>query len=113
PKDPGQHLGPMFRQVVGSLFALAGRYVDRWMDVSEMTEPPIYGFKAATTAEDVRVRVGRLTWRFIEGYMKYENVWREVLSWDSLSKVTHATDQAAEKTEGFVLPAELWAQIVY
>src|SRR6266545_1816337 len=41
-KDPGRDLGPMFRQVVGSLFALAGRYVDRWTDTTEIA--PVPGF---------------------------------------------------------------------
>lgn len=112
-KDPGQHLGPMFRQVVGSLFALAARHPDRWRDVGEILPVPTYGFRAATTAEEVRVRVGRLVWRFIEGFMKYEKVWREVLSRETVSAVLRATDEAAERTEGFILPIDLWAHIVY
>ena len=112
-KDPGAHLGPMFRQVVGSLFALAGRYVDHWTGVEEMRPVATYGFRAATSAEEIRIKSGRLTWRFIEGYMKYEALWRDVLSSETLSAVVRATDEAAEKTEGFVLPADLWAHIVY
>jgi glycosyltransferase involved in cell wall biosynthesis len=112
-KDPGAHLGPMFRQVVGSLFALAGRYSDRWSDVEDMAPIPTYGFRAATSAEEIRIKAGRLTWRFIEGYMKYEKLWRDVLSAETLRAVVRATDEAAEKTEGFVLPADLWAHIVY
>jgi glycosyltransferase involved in cell wall biosynthesis len=112
-KDPGQHLGPMFRQVVGSLFALAGKYPSMWSKVEELTPVPTYGFRAATTAEEIRIRAGRLTWRFIEGYMKYEKLWREVLSNETLTAVIRATDEAADKTEGFVLPADLWAHIVY
>lgn len=113
PKDPGSHLGPMFRQVVGSLFALAGGYSDRWATVEELTPVPTYGFRAATTAEELKIRAGRLTWRFIEGYMKYESLWRDVLAPETLSAVVRATDEAADKTEGFVLPADLWAHIVY
>ena len=113
PKDPGSHLGPMFRQVVGSLFALAGQFVDRWRGVDELNAVPTYGFRAATSAEEIRIKSGRLTWRFIEGYMKYEKLWREVLSTETLNAVVRATDEAAEKTEGFVLPADLWAHIVY
>jgi glycosyltransferase involved in cell wall biosynthesis len=112
-KDPGAHLGPMFRQVVGSLFALAGRYVDKWQRVEEILSVPTYGFRAATSAEEIRIRAGRLTWRFIEGYMRYEKLWRDVLAAETLSAVVRATDEAAEKTEGFVLPVELWAHIVY
>ena len=112
-KDPGAHLGPMFRQVVGSLFALAGRYAESWRRVEEMTTVPTYGFRAATSAEEIRIRTGRLTWRFIEGYMKYEKLWRDVLAAETMAAVARATDEAAERTEGFVLPIELWAHIVY
>lgn len=112
-KDPGQHLGPMFRQVVGSLFALAGRYVERWQDVDEIVPVPTYGFRAATTAEEIKVKGGRLTWRFIEGYMRYREIWEYVLARETLSAVLRATDEAAERTEGFVLPIEVWAHIVY
>jgi hypothetical protein len=45
--------------------------------------------------------------------MRYEKLWRDVLSAETLSAVVRATDEAAEKTEGFVLPMELWAHIVY
>jgi glucosylglycerate synthase len=113
PKDPGAHLGPMFRQVVGSLFALAGRYVNRWIDVNEIKTVPTYGFRAATTAEEIKVRSGRLTWRFIEGYMKYREIWEYILARETQSAVMRATDEAAERTEGFVLPFEVWAHIVY
>jgi hypothetical protein len=103
----------MFRQVVGSLFALAGRYVGQWYDTEGLDDVPTYGFRAAVSPEEVRIRSGRLTWRFIEGYLKYEHVWREVLSPHTLGGVTRASEEAGDKTEGFVLPAELWAHIVY
>ncbi len=31
PKDPGSDLGPMFRQVVGTILRLANRYPDHWL----------------------------------------------------------------------------------
>ncbi|MGH2728920.1 MAG: hypothetical protein ACRDKS_18255, partial [Actinomycetota bacterium] len=84
-----------------------------WRDVEDMIPVSTYGFRAATTAEEIRIKSGRLTWRFIEGYMKYEKLWRDVLSTETLNAVVRATDEAAERTEGFVLPADLWAHIVY
>ena len=33
PKDPGSDLGPMFRQVVGTILRLADRYADHWLAV--------------------------------------------------------------------------------
>ena len=39
-KDPAGDLGPMFRQVVGTLFKLAGRNEDRWLRVTWLAPDP-------------------------------------------------------------------------
>lgn len=112
-KDPGKDLGPMFRQVVGSLFALAGQYRDRWWDVDYVDTPPTFGFPAAYSAEPIRVSVPRLTWKFVEGYVKHQTIWQQVLSEESLTGVQGAVGDAAENTRGLVLDADLWTKIVY
>jgi glycosyltransferase involved in cell wall biosynthesis len=112
-KDPGKDLGPMFRQVVGSLFALAGRYEDRWEEVEDDREPPTFGFRAAYSAEPIQVSVPRLTWKFVEGYVRYHEMWRRVLSEDSMAGVEHAVRDAAENTRGLVLDAQTWTTIVF
>ena len=112
-KDPGRDLGPMFRQVVGSLFALAGRYVDRWTETTEIAPVPGFGFRTATSTEEIRVNLDRLLWRFVEGYVAWREVWSEVLASEHLEGVKDAIHQASERPEGFVLPVELWARICY
>jgi glucosylglycerate synthase len=112
-KDPGRDLGPMFRQVVGSLFALAGRYVDRWVGVRQIEPVPVFGFRSATSTEEVPVNANRLVWRFVEGYVEHQKAWRQVLAVDHLAGVIDAIREAAERPEGFVLPVELWAGICY
>jgi len=112
-KDPGRDLGPMFRQVVGSLFALAGRYVDRWTEPSEIVAVPTFGFRTATATEEVRINLDRLMWRFVEGYVAWQDVWSQVLAPEHLRGVKDAIHQASERPEGFVLPVELWARICY
>ncbi|MGH2661927.1 MAG: glycosyltransferase [Actinomycetota bacterium] len=113
PKDPGKDLGPMFRQVVGSLFALAGRYRDRWGEIDTVTTPPTFGFRAAFTAEPVHVSVARLHWKFVEGYVRHHRLWERVLSETSLDGVERAVSEASESTEGLSLDAGLWTTIVY
>jgi glucosylglycerate synthase len=113
PKDPGKDLGPMFRQVVGSLFALAGRYRDRWWDVEGSTVPPSFGYPAAFSADPVQVSVPRLTWKFIEGYVRHHRVWREVLSPESMAEIERGVGDASESQIGYVLGADLWVGIVY
>ncbi|HYH28114.1 MAG TPA: glycosyl transferase family 2 [Actinomycetota bacterium] len=113
PKDPGSDLGPMFRQVVGSLFALAGRYEDRWIEVEGSRSPPTFGFRAAYSAEPIRVSVPRLTWKFVEGYVKHHELWSRVLADDTMAGVERAVGEASENAQGLVLDHELWIRIVY
>src|SRR5438105_896958 len=61
PKDPGKDLGPMFRQVVGSLFALAGEYRDRWASVDGVVDRPTLGLGAAFSVAAGSVSLSRLT----------------------------------------------------
>ncbi|HEX6675920.1 MAG TPA: glycosyltransferase [Actinomycetes bacterium] len=112
-KDPGSDLGPMFRQVVGSLFALAGRYVDHWMGSGAIRPVPTFGFRSATSTEEIRVDTNRLVWRFIEGYVTWERIWTQVLADENWAAVQVAIREASERPEGFVLPVELWTRICY
>jgi glycosyltransferase involved in cell wall biosynthesis len=113
PKDPGADLGPMFRQVVGSLFALAGRYRDRWWEVEGAATPPTFGFRSAFSAEPVECSVPRLTWKFVEGYGRHLATWREVLSDQAMRGVEEAVSGASESGRGLVLDTEVWMRIVY
>jgi glucosylglycerate synthase len=112
-KDPGRDLGPMFRQVVGSLFALAGRYAEHWMAVDSIEPVPSFGFRSASSTEEIKVNPDRLRWRFVDGYVTYQDVWRQVLAPDNLEGVIEAIHQAGERPEGFRLPVQLWARICY
>jgi glucosylglycerate synthase len=112
-KDPGRDLGPMFRQVVGSLFALAGRYVDRWAAAAAIADVPTFGFRTATSTEEIRVNLDRLIWRFVEGFVAEQELWREVLAAQHFDGVKEAIHQAGERPEGLVLGVELWARICY
>lgn len=112
-KDPGKDLGPMFTQVVGSLFALAGRYDERWHEIKTIETPPTFGFRAAYSAEPIAVSVPRLTWKFVEGYVRHHQLWAEVLSGDAMAGVERAVGEAAESARGLVLDTELWTRIIY
>jgi glucosylglycerate synthase len=113
PKDPGADLGPMFRQVVGSLFALAGRYADRWLSADHVRPVPTFGFRSSTTAEAINVNTNRLLWNFVEGYVSYQKIWRQVLAAENLAGVMDSIHEASERPEGFVMPVDLWSRICY
>jgi glucosylglycerate synthase len=112
-KDPGRDLGPMFRQVVGSLFALAGRYADHWLAADGIQPVPTFGFRSETSTEEIKVNRDRLLWRFVDGYITHQDMWRQILGGESLEGVMEAIHRAGERPDGFRLPVELWARICY
>ena len=113
PKDPGEDLGPMFRQVVGSLFALAGKYRDHWADVHDLIEPTTFGLRSAFSVEPVPVSVSRLVWKFADGYARYQSLWREILSDETHADLIRAITEAGDRAAGLSLSPELWIRVVY
>jgi glycosyltransferase involved in cell wall biosynthesis len=82
-KDPGKELGPMFSQVVGTLFGLMEVYQNRWLDVDLSAETaPIYGDLPNVRPEPVNVDLENLKnvaragidahWDFIENVLEDE-----------------------------------------
>ena len=59
-KDPASDLGPMFRQVVGTLFRLAGHYSERWLRVRGSHPIPEYGFERVVAPEPITVNHAKL-----------------------------------------------------
>jgi hypothetical protein len=103
----------MFRQVVGSLFALAGKYHDVWSRVERIVDPPTFGLRAAFSVEPVNVSINRLMWKFVDGYARYQALWRDVLSEETIAGIEGAIAEASERPTGLHLPADLWISIVY
>ena len=83
-----------------------------WTEVDAIADVPTYGFRTATSTEEIRVNLDALVWRFVEGYAEHE-LWREVLAAQHFDGVKDAIHQASERPEGFVLGVELWARICY
>ncbi|HYZ10904.1 MAG TPA: glycosyltransferase [Actinomycetota bacterium] len=107
PKDPGADLGPMFRQVVGSMFSLAGRYHDRWAGVRTVETPPTFGDRSDDAPEPVAVSIDRLEAAFREGYRRHRDLWRRMLSAEALAAAERAATSAVEIEDG------PWFTIVY
>jgi len=89
-KDPGKELGPMFSQVVGTLFGLMETYQNMWLTTDHPVEPvPIYGEIPSVQPEPVNVDLNNLKnvasrgiidhWDFIATVLP-EELWRELLA---------------------------------
>jgi hypothetical protein len=109
PKDPAVHLGPMFRQVVGTLFGMMKKYENVWKNVRASEPVPLVGEVQAAEPEGVDVSVPKLIGRFREGHAHFGPVWREIVGperFDELSILMRAGEE-------IVFPMDLWVHVVY
>ena len=140
PKDPGADLGPMFRQVVGTILQQAASHPDAWLDVKGSHDVPAYGFERIIDPPPLEVNAIRLLAEFHGGSLGLADAWRGALDpatastvLDLASEAGTLADQAArrlgiggendtvrastlemaEALGGFHFPDDLWARVVY
>jgi glucosylglycerate synthase len=139
PKDPGADLGPMFRQVVGTILRLAVEHPEAWLEVKGSHDVPAYGFERIIDPPPLEVNAVRLLAEFHGGSLALADNWRRALDPATADAVlmlaeeagpladaasrklglggetgTHAsTLEMAEALAGFHFPDDLWARVVY
>ncbi|ADK84426.1 glycosyl transferase family protein [Desulfarculus baarsii DSM 2075] len=112
PKDPGSDLGPMFSQVVGTIFDLMQHSTGFWMRVKWSRPTSIYGFGLGEVElpPPVKVSAEKLLDNFRAGFARYADLWREVLSPDSMNKINEI---AGLPDSRFDFPTQVWATLLY
>ncbi len=110
-KDPASDLGPMFRQVVGTLFKLAGRYESRWMRVRGSHPIPEYGFERVVAPEQITVNHAKLIDNFEQARLTERGAWADMLAPEQLERVMTLDVDGEPSTFGF--SAELWIRCLY
>jgi hypothetical protein len=109
-KDPASDLGPMFRQVVGTLFSLAGHYQDRWLTVRGSHPIPEYGFERVVAPEEISVNLAKLVDGFENARLTHQATWAEMLAPEQLERVMQVDCSDATS---FRFAAELWIRCLY
>jgi glycosyltransferase involved in cell wall biosynthesis len=140
PKDPGADLGPMFRQVVGTILRLAERYADHWLEIRGSHDVPAYGFERIIDPPPLEVNTLRLLSEFHAGSLTLAHLWASMLAPATLDAVmdlagdagrlgdaaraklglggdvastTASTLEMAEAVSAFHFPDDLWTRVVY
>ncbi len=111
-KDPGAHLGPMFRQVVGTIFTLMTHFSAIWMKVKYSRPTAIYGFGLGETEMPPKVEVDtqNLLNKFHTGFEQYQDLWQGILSPDVFNKLMEIRSL---KENEFNFPTDLWARLLF
>jgi glucosylglycerate synthase len=140
PKDPGADLGPMFRQVVGTILRLAAANPEAWLGIRGSHDTPTYGFERIIDPPPLEVNAIRLLAEFNAGLLTVDDVWDNVLDSPNAETVRLLAEEAgtladaartrlgigsegdtvrattlemAEALGGFHFPDDLWARVVY
>ena len=112
-KDPTSDLGPMFRQVVSTLFDLMDKYEHNWD-----RENPFKTIEVKNNVDEepelkaVSVSMNDLREEFIEGFHNFRPLYDEILNSDNISRLDKIYESwNANGDEEF--DAELWSKILY
>jgi hypothetical protein len=109
-KDPGEHLGPMFRQVLGVLFSLMEQYESTWKRVQGSRPVPVFGLQGSLEPESVSVNLEGMIERFQRGYGQFSSLWREVFSATCFDQIRASAEMDRKQ---FHLPTQVWIKVLY
>ena len=109
-KDPSKSLGPMFKQVVGTVFRLMGEYESTWKEIKESVPTAMYGFISEVYPEPIEVTLEPMIEKFQFGLKENVNFWRSFLSEERIYELSKI---ASLNTDGFSIPMEVWVKTVY
>ncbi len=109
-KDPGEDLGPMFRQVVGTIFQLMEDYETRWGEVVGSRPTAIFGFQSEVSPRPIEINLPRMVRKFMEGYDSHRSFYEMILPEDCVSKLEEVRRMCPDRLD---FPKVLWVKIVY
>ncbi|MDQ7837728.1 MAG: glycosyl transferase [Thermodesulfobacteriota bacterium] len=111
-KDPGAQLGPMFKQVIGTIFAMMGQFSNYWSHVKWSKPTSIFGFGLGDIEEPppLEVNEDNLYQKFLDGFTNYSSVWEQVLQRETYKKLVEIKGLSPGL---FNVPPLVWALILF
>ena len=109
-KDPAAHLGPMFRQVVWTMFHLMEKNESYWKNVTKSSAVEIFGPEHHPEPEPIEVDLETLIYNFRVGFKQFGAFWKDILDSDSYYDLKKASKMGAKD---FALPTGTWVRILY
>ncbi|HUU50006.1 MAG TPA: glycosyltransferase [Nitrospinota bacterium] len=112
-KDPSIDLGPMFSEVISTLFYLMGKYENQWLNISGSKPIEIIGeLKDGHKIQPVSVTLSRLREELIDGFSYFNPLYRQIIEPDNYNQLKENID-LIKQGKDIIFPPELWAKILY
>jgi glucosylglycerate synthase len=109
-KDPSEHLGPMFRQVVSTLFGLMEITESQWKKVTGAESVPIFGEMGQEEPEPIKINLPKLINSFKLGLTHFGTLWKEIFCPDCFDAITAS---ARMEDARFRMPTDTWIRVLY
>ena len=109
-KDPAESLGPMFRQVVHTLFVLMEQHEAEWKAVKGSRTVPTFGLQEFKEPEPIKVNLDRLVTEFKTGFRQFRGLYQDIFCPDCFEELRKCAGKAKTK---FVMPVSTWVQVLY
>lgn len=112
PKDPAADLGPMFRQVVGTMFSMMSKFAETWKTIKWSKPTAIFGFGLGEVElpPPVEVNKSALFQKFHQGIEAFSDLWKAIIEPENFSKLNEVIGMSPN---GFDFPSDLWAKILF
>ena len=113
PKDPAADLGPMFTEVVSTLFDLIIDFEFIWKDTFESRPSNIYGFGLGIEEQPpvVHVNADVLFESFMNGFKKYGSIWEKIIPKPEYMELSKLKDIKDKKQ--IYYSSDLWARVLF
>ena len=109
-KDPGFHLGPMFRQVLWTVFSLMERHESYWKDIQGSEPVEVFGYTGQIEPEPVKIDLDGMINNFKVGFRQFSPLWREIFCNKCFAEIKKATKL---DSQDFHLSTDAWIRILY
>ncbi len=111
-KDPASDLGPMFSQVVGTIFEMVKIFEYVWKNIEVSRPSVIYGFGLGQTgvSQEVTVSTDLLHKSFISGFKEFGDIWQQVLMPSNMQVLQRLSDVPPDE---FHYEDDEWVRILF
>jgi len=109
-KDPAESLGPMFRQVVHTLFVLMEQHEAQWKAIKGSRTVPLFGLQKFIEPEPIQVDLERLVTEYKTGFRQFKGLYQDIFSPECFEELKRCATKAKTK---FVMPVTTWVQVLY
>jgi glycosyltransferase involved in cell wall biosynthesis len=109
-KDPAESLGPMFRQVIHTLFVLMEQNESLWKSVKGSRTVPVFGLDKLKEPHPIQVNLERLVQEYKTGFRHFKGLYKNIFCEECYAELKQCTTKAKTK---FVMSDKTWVMVLY